>query len=134
MLELELLELGEPAQLHVENGRRLDLAELELGHQPGARFVAVFGTPDDLDDRIDRVERQKQAFDDVHSIVGLAQAKLRALDDDVEAVIDVVLAHVVETERGGHAIDQHDIVDAERVFDPGGKHQAERLLAEGFEF
>ena len=116
LLELELFELGQPAQLHVEDGRRLDLAELELRHQSGARLVAVFGTPDDLDDGVDRVEREEQALDDVHAIVGLAQAKLRALDDDIEAVIDVVLAQVIETEGGGHAVDQHDVVDAERVF------------------
>ena len=36
---------------------------------------------------------------------------------DVEAVLDVVLAEVVETERGGHAVDEHDVVDAERLFE-----------------
>ena len=116
LFELELFELSEPPQLHVEDRRRLDLAELQLGHQACARLVTVLGTANDLDDGVDGIERLEQTIDDVDAIVGFAQAKLCALDDDVETMLDVVAAQIVETEGGGHAVDEHHVVDAERVF------------------
>ena len=40
-------------------------------------------------------------------------------DDHLEAVLEVVAAEVVEAERGGHAVDQHHVVDAERLLHRG---------------
>ena len=74
LFELELFELRQPPQLHVEDGHRLDLAQLELGHQSGAGLVAVFGTANDLDDCVDGIERFEQTFDDVDAITGFAQS------------------------------------------------------------
>ena len=47
---------------------------------------------------VDRVERDEVALDDVQAVLGLAQAELRAPHDDVEPMIDVVLAQVVEAD------------------------------------
>ena len=75
--QLLALELGEPAQLHVEDVVRLDLGELErLRHQPGAGGLDVGGTPDQGDDGVDHVERLHQALDDVLALLRLAQAVL----------------------------------------------------------
>ena len=75
--QLLALELGEPAQLHVEDVVGLDLGELErLRHQAGAGRVDVGRAPDQGDDRVDHVERLHQPLDDVRPLLRLAQAVL----------------------------------------------------------
>ena len=76
--DLLALEAGQPLQLHVENGLRLHLRQLELGHQAFARFGRILRSPNQLDHLVQVIERDLQALEDVRAGFGLAQLELGA--------------------------------------------------------
>ena len=51
--------------------------------------------------------------------LGPGQAVLGAAEDHLEAVVDVVLGQAGDAHRGGHAVDQHHVVDAEALLQRG---------------
>ncbi len=108
------LEAGQPLQLHVENRLRLELAERELRHQAVARFRNGLRSADQLDDRVEVVERDLQPFEDVIARLGLAQLELRAADDDLAAEVDEALDELGEVQHLRAAADdgQHDDAEA----------------------
>ena len=55
----------------------------------------------------------------MEAILRLLQSELGSADDDFEAMLDVGAAQVIEPERGGYAVDEHHIVDAERLLERG---------------
>ena len=57
VLDLLALERGESTQLHVEDGARLQLVDVEQRHQPVARGLGVGAAADEGDDLVERVER-----------------------------------------------------------------------------
>ena len=75
LLDLEPLELGQPLELELEDGLGLDLGQPELLHQPLAGLVDRLGGPDELDDGVEVVEADDQAFQDVGPLLGLAAAR-----------------------------------------------------------
>ena len=111
--DLVALQSGEALQAHVEDGLRLDLGELELLHQAGLRGRRIFGGADQLDHRVEVVERDLQAVEDVQALLGLAQLEDRAPRDHLLAVADEDLQGVLEGEQLRPVVDdgQHD--DAE---------------------
>ena len=120
--------LGQPAQLHVEDVVRLQLAELEgLGQaDPGSRRVV--GLADDRDHVVDVEDRDQQALDQVQSILGLGPLEQRLAQGDLEAVFEVDLQRLDQAERAGLAFDQCNRVDAEGVLQLG---LAVELLEQG---
>ena len=104
---------GQPAQLHVEDGLRLDLVDVEQLDQAGPGDVDGLRRPDQRDDLVERVERLDQAAQDVGPFVGLAQPVGGAPDDDVQLVLDVVADQLVQAQRAGHAVDDRQHVGAE---------------------
>ncbi len=133
--ELDLLgdefvvgESGEAAESQLEDPLGLLIAERELLHQTFACLVGVRRGADDRHHEIDVVDRDEQALDDVEPFGGLAEPELRPLDDDVEAVVDVVLAELEEADRGRGAVDQYDVVDAEGLLE--GRQLVELLEQE----
>ena len=112
--QLLALELGEPAQLHVEDVVRLDLGELErLRHEPGARRLDVGRAADEGDDRVDHVEGADEALDDVGAVLGLAQPVLRPPGDDLDLVLDVDLDRLGQVEQPRDAVDEREHVHGE---------------------
>jgi hypothetical protein len=85
-----------------------------------ARASAVDGdAADERDDRVEVVERDDVAFEDVRAGFGLAQLELDAPAHDVAAELDEVLEHLEQREHAraaGHD-GQHD--DAEGVLELG---------------
>ena len=67
------LERRQPLQAHVEDRLRLDLGELELVDQAGAGVVRIVGGADQRDHRVEVVERDQEALEDVRPGLGLAQ-------------------------------------------------------------
>ena len=88
VLQLDLLALqsGQAAQRHVEDRLRLNLRELELIHQAGARRLRVLGGANQLDHRVEVAQRDQQTFQNVDARFGLAQLELRAPRDDPAAM------------------------------------------------
>ena len=107
------LQGGQPAQLHVQDGLRLDLVDVEQLDQAGPGDVDGLRRPDQRDDLVERVERFDQTAQDVGPFVGLAQPVGGAPHDDIELVLDVVPDHLVETQRARHPVDDRQHVGAE---------------------
>ena len=84
-LRLELLDLeaGELGEAHVENRLGLTLAELEPLLKLRARRRRVLGGANELDDRVDVVDGDLEAFEDVLALERLVELELRAANDDL---------------------------------------------------
>ncbi len=107
------LERGEAREAHVEDRLRLQLGELEALDQAGFGRLGVARAADQLDHRVEVVERDQQPLEDVGAGLGLAQLVLGAADDDLALVRDVVLDQLLEAQGARHAVDQGDHVDPE---------------------
>ena len=92
VLDLLPLQAGEPLEPHVEDRLRLDLRELELLHQPVPGRFDVLRRLDQLDDRVDVVERDDVALEDVRAFLRLVQLELRPPHNHLVPVLDEVSA------------------------------------------
>ena len=108
------LQRREPRQAHVEDRLGLLLGELELVDQPGTSGVGVGRGTDQLDHRVEVVERDQQPLEDVGARLGAAELELGPAGDHLALVVDVVVDQLLEAERAGHPVDQGDHVEAER--------------------
>ena len=108
--DLVPLEVGQPLELHLQDGLGLDLGQLEPLHQAGPGLVDVLRGPDELDDGVEVVQGDGQALQDVGPGFGLLQVEPRPAPDDVLAVGDEVFHDVDQAERLGLLVDdgQHD--------------------------
>ena len=108
------LQRREPLQSHVEDRLRLLARELELLDQPVASAVRVLGGADQLDHRVEVVERDQQPLENVGAGLGAAQLVLGAPGDDLALVLDVVLDQLAQAEGARDPVDERHHVDAER--------------------
>src|SRR3569833_2307971 len=111
--DLLALQGGQLAELHVQDGLRLDLVDLQELHQAGLRLGRRRRPADQRDDLVDAVEGLEEAAQDVGALLGLAQQEARAADDDVDLVVDPVPDELGQAERARHALDQREHVRAE---------------------
>src|SRR6185295_10069719 len=72
-LNLLARELRQPGKAKVEDRLSLDLRQVEVAHQPGARIVCVGGAADERDDGVERVERLEITLEDVCALLCLPQ-------------------------------------------------------------
>ena len=110
LFEFEARELGQAAQLQVEDVARLQLGQVEDTHQPRLGGGGVVGGADELDDLIDVEDRDEQALDEVQLVLAFAQPVCRAAAHDLDAEVDEDLQELFEAERAGLALDERDIV------------------------
>ena len=87
--------------------------------RPALAVVGVGRAADQLDHRVEVVERDQQPLEDVGAGLGAAQLVLGAAGDDLALVADVVLDQLLEAERLRHAVDEGDHVDAEGALHRG---------------
>ena len=82
------------------------------------RFVRAASTSseraDRLDDRVEVVERDLEALEDVGSLARLLEVELGAPADDLAAVVDVVAQDALQRQRLRLAVDQREHVEVER--------------------
>ena len=109
-LELLDLEAGELGQPHVEDRVALLLAEAEPLPQLGVGLGRVLRAPDDLDDLVDVVDRDLEAFEDVLPGLGGVEVELGPPDDDLVPVLDEALEQLLQVhDLGGALVErQHD--------------------------
>ena len=79
--QFDAAHLGQSAQTQVENILRLDVVQVEYGHQPCFGGIRVFGGADDLDHLIDVDQRQQQPLDQMQSLQCLRPAEFAATPD-----------------------------------------------------
>ncbi len=107
------LESGELAESKIEDRLRLDLGELEAGHELLARGVRVLGVADQRDHLVEVVEGDQVALEHVRALERLAQLVLRAAGDDLALVVEVVPDELEQRQRARDAVDEGDGVVAE---------------------
>ena len=117
VLDLLAFQCGQPAQLHVEDGLRLFVAEAEAGDQLALGVVGAVGGADDADDLVQELERDAQALQNVRPLARHAQQVLRAAGDHLDAMIHVDLQRALEAEQARLAVDQRQQIDAERALE-----------------
>ena len=112
-LQLLTLQTGEGTQTHIHDGTRLDEREGEALHELLDSFLRLTGRTDDADDLVDIVDCDDQALEDMDSLLGLAQLKLRTAVDDIVTVLDEELDEVTKVQQLRAALHQRNIIDAE---------------------
>ena len=107
LVDLEAGELGEP---HVEDRVALLLAEPEPLAQLGVGLGRVVRAADDLDHLVDVVDGDLEALEDVLPGLRGIEVELGPPDDDLVAVLDVVLEQLLEVHHLRRALveRQHD--------------------------
>src|SRR6266850_2576798 len=96
LVELRDLEGGEPRQTHVQDFGRLLLRQLEPLAQRRVRRRRVLRFLDELDDFVDVIDGDLQAFEDVLAVLRALQLELGAERDDGVAVLDEMLQQLEE--------------------------------------
>ena len=121
MLRADLvgLERRETLEAHVEDRLRLRAGELELVHQPVPRRIGIGGAANQGDNRVEVVEGDEKAFEDVGPGLGATQLVLRPAGDDLALVVDVVVDQLAQAQRLRNAVHERDHVDAEARLDLG---------------
>ncbi len=69
--DLLAFQVGQAAELHVQDGLGLNLGKLEAGHQVPAGGFRCFRFTDRLYDGVDVIQRDTQTFQDVSAGLGL---------------------------------------------------------------
>ena len=85
----------------------------ELRHQPLTRLGHCFRAADQCDDRIEVIERNLQALEDVIAGLGLAQLELGAPAHDLAAEVDEALHQLEQGQHLRPAADDREHDDAE---------------------
>src|SRR5581483_9377693 len=135
LVELLALEGGAAAQLHVEDGLRLDLREPELlGHIADEQGLLAAVRADELDDRVEVRMRDLEALEDVRALLGLLEIELGATADDAAPVVDVVLQDLLHGEDPRLLVDEREHVEVERrlhggVLEEVVQHAIRRVVA-----
>ena len=112
-LQLLTLQTSEGTQTHIHDGTRLDEREGEALHKLLDSFLRLTGRTDDADDLVDIVDSDDQALEDVDTLLGLAQLKLRTAVDDIVTVLDEELDEVTKVQQLRAALHERNIIDAE---------------------
>ena len=117
-LQLVDLEPGELGQPHVEDGIALLLAQPEPLAELRVGLGRVVRAPDDLDDLVDVVDGDLEAFEDVLPRLRRLEVELGPPDDDLVPVLDVPLQQLLQVHHLGRALVEGEHDDAE-----GGLHR-----------
>ena len=121
LADLDLLELAQGAQAHVEDRLGLDVGQLEAAHQLRLRLVLV---ADDADDLVDVEIGDQEAAEDFQPPLDLAEPMARAADQHVLAVVQPFLQHVAQRQDVGHpALRQHVHVERNARLEIGQPEQ-----------
>ncbi len=106
---------GQPLQAHVEDRLRLQRRQAELLHQRGLGGRRVGRGADRPDHLVEVVEGDDQAFEDVGALLGPGQVVAGPAGDDLLAVLEEVLEHLLEVEHPRLVVDDGQERDVERA-------------------
>ena len=108
------LETGQALQLHVEDRLRLDQRQAELRDQSVARLGGIAGPSDQRNHRVEVIERNLQAFENVPARFRLAQLELGSPANDLSAELDEALDQLQQRQHLRPPADDREHDDAER--------------------
>ena len=90
IFDLLALKRGKAAQLHVQNGLRLDVGEIEAGDQVRLGNFGILRFTDGLDHRIEVSNCDQQTVQNMRAFFGFVEFEERAAGDDDLAVFKIV--------------------------------------------
>ena len=110
LLYLVALHVGKLSETHLHDCLCLHLVESEALHQRGTRGRLILARADDADDLVDEVDRDFQALENVHSVLGFFQVEFRSAADDVLLELDIALQHILKRQDLRLTVDdrEHD--------------------------
>jgi len=108
-------EIGQAAELHVEDGLRLYLGKLEALHKSAAGGIGVGRLAYGLDDLVQKIERYLEAFKYMLAVFGDAQLVLRTPRDNFLPEIYEGLQRFFERDDARLAVNQRQHVDEEGI-------------------
>ena len=82
---------GQTSELHIQNCFRLNFAQAEVFHQTVHRNGSILGTADQANDRVNVIQRNLQAFQDMRTILRFLQFKACPAHRNVDLVIEIAL-------------------------------------------
>ena len=93
VLKLDLLPFKsrQAAKLHIEDGLGLDFGELESLYESLPGRIGVGGAADRIDDLVQILQSDAQAFQDMGAVFGTCQLEFATAPDDLLTMIDVKL-------------------------------------------
>ena len=103
--DLLALEGGQTAQLHLEYGLGLDLTQMKAPHQVVARRFRRLRLAYGVDDGIQVVEGDAEAFQDVGAVPRLLQVELATSRDDLTSMEDILLESHLQREHARRSVD-----------------------------
>jgi len=109
------LERCQAAQRHFQDGIRLDLVQLVLGHQVGACFINRGGLANDANNFIDMVDGDLQRFEDMQAIFVFLEQVFTPPADNHQAMLRENPQSLFQGQAVRAAIHQSENVDAEGV-------------------
>ncbi len=113
VLDLLALEGGQAGESHVEDGLGLELGQVEPLHEVGPGVVHLARLADRLDHRVEVVEGDLEALEDVRPGARLAEVELGAAPDDLAPMVEVVDEDAAQRERLRLAVDEGQHVHVE---------------------
>ena len=121
LLDLELLQLAQSAQPHVEDRLGLVVGQREAPHHLLLGLVLL---ADDADHLVDVEIGDEIAAEDFQPLLDLGQPVLRAADQHVLAVVEPFLQRALQRQDVGHpALGQHVHVEREAALELGQLEQ-----------
>ena len=114
VMQFLLLQAGELAQTHLDDGTGLNFGKAESLTQALNGMFGRVAALDDGDHLVDVVTGDDESFQDVGALFCLLEVILGAADHHLVAVLKEVVQQLFEVEQHGTAIDQAHVVDAER--------------------
>src|SRR5215472_15738738 len=110
VFDLAALQRGQTAQRQVEDRLGLDLGQLEAVHQLVARGFGVLGGANQLDNRVEILQRDPQSFQNVQARFSLAQLELRAACHHTPAMVQKRDHHLAQVHLARPPLEdtQHD--------------------------
>ena len=113
-VQLVLHQACELAQTHLNDGTALYLSQLETLHQPRDGISGRLGGTDDADYFVDIVRSDDQTFQNVGTLLSLAQVELRAADNDVVTMLYEVFDELFQVQQARTSVYQCHVVHAKR--------------------
>ena len=110
LLDLLTLQTGKALKTHVENSLRLYFAEVETRLQSFRGSGCVLRLLDRLDNGVDIIKSDDEAFQDVGTLFGCGKIEARPTNDHFVSVLDELFDHLLQRQNARTSVDErkHD--------------------------
>ena len=128
-LDLFTLQTGQAAELHIQNGLRLNLIQTEAAHQTRHSLIGILRITDRMNDRIQIVDRNPQTFQNMGTVLCLLQIKGRTSADDFLLEADVFRQNILQAALLRGTVYEHNVIDRKRSLQ---RRQTIQLIQKNF--